>query len=112
MNADAATVSQVEIVEISDFQRNFNKIKYTNWAKSSLITCNKFFAESKTSLESLRQFPGVLQVFLKYNTPLPSSAPVKRLFSLAGHIHAPKRSKLSDAMFSNLVFLKGNPTFM
>lgn len=68
----------------------------------------KFLSDESTSTKSLEQYPGVRQVFVKYNTPLPSSAPVERLFSYAGHIHSPKRNRLSDKMFSQLVFLKGN----
>ena len=49
---------------------------------------------------------------MKYNTPLPSSAPVERLFSFAGHIFAPKRGKMSDKMFEGLIFLKGNSSYM
>ena len=49
-----------------------------------------------------------LSVFLKYNTPLPSSAAVERIFSTAGDIIRPKRSCLSASNFEELVFLKGN----
>ena len=49
-----------------------------------------------------------VSVFLKYNTPLPSSAAVERIFSTAGDIIRPKRSCLSASNFEELVFLKGN----
>ena len=71
----------------------------------------KYLQDGSHALSSLEQYPGVRLVFRKYNTPLPSSAPVERLFSLAGHIHASKRNRLSDQMFSQLVFLKGNSNF-
>jgi len=48
-------------------------------------------------------------LFLKYNTPIPSSAAVERLFSLGKDILRPKRSRLSAGPnFEKLVFLKGN----
>ena len=49
-----------------------------------------------------------IQVFLKYNTSLPSSAAVERIFSTAGDIIRPKRSSLSSSNFEELVFWKGN----
>jgi hypothetical protein len=48
------------------------------------------------------------EVFVKYNTPLPSSAAVERLFSEGSDILRPKRSCLTADNFEKLVFLKGN----
>lgn len=49
------------------------------------------------------------QSFIRtYNAGLPASAAVERLFSHAGLICTPKRSKLSDENFSLLLFLKFN----
>lgn len=90
-----------------DYELSVSDVTLNN-EDSTEMEVLQYFGETQSSLDSLRKFPGVLQVFLKYNTPLPSSAPVERLFSLAGHIHAPKRSRLSDEMFNHLVFLKGN----
>ena len=50
----------------------------------------------------------IKQIFIKLNTLLPSSAPVERLFSYAGQINNPKRGRLSDLNFRNLVILKSN----
>ena len=49
-----------------------------------------------------------VDLFLRYNTPLPSSASVERLFSYGSDIMRPKRSALSSPNFEKLVFLKGN----
>ena len=49
-----------------------------------------------------------LDLFKKYNTPLPSSAAVERLFSSAGDILRAKRSSLSNIHFEQLVFVRGN----
>jgi len=50
----------------------------------------------------------VKQVFIRYNTPVPSSTPVERLFSIAGLVRSAKRNRLSDCMFETLVLLKAN----
>ena len=44
----------------------------------------------------------------QYNTTLPSSAAVERLFSLGKDISKPKRCGLSNEHFEILAFLKGN----
>jgi hypothetical protein len=47
-------------------------------------------------------------LYLKTNTPLPSSAPVERLFSLAGRLFVPLRANLGDEHFQMLIFLRAN----
>ena len=47
-------------------------------------------------------------LFIKYNTALPSSAAVERLFSLGKDVLRPKRAGLTDNHFQMLVSLKGN----
>ncbi|KYN28703.1 hypothetical protein ALC57_01869 [Trachymyrmex cornetzi] len=47
-------------------------------------------------------------IFVKYNTVLPSSAPVERLFSYATMTNHPKSHKLTDEMFEKRVVLKTN----
>ena len=72
----------------------------------------RYIGDNRISISSLEDYPRIRRVFMKYNTPLPSSAPVERLFSFAGHVFAPKRGNLSDKMFEELIFLKGNSSYM
>ena len=68
--------------------------------------------KNQTSL-SWSHFPTVhreawIDLFIRYNTPLPSSAAVERMFSTGGDILRAKRSSLAGYRFEHLVFLKGN----
>jgi len=52
--------------------------------------------------------PVMMKLFTKFNTVIPSSAAVERLFSIGKDILSAKRATLSDAKFEKLTFLKGN----
>ncbi|KAG0726041.1 hypothetical protein GWK47_037384 [Chionoecetes opilio] len=59
------------------------------------------------------QFPSMhrekwISLFIKYNTALPSSAAVERMFSTAGDVLRPKRASMTSDRFEKLVFTKGN----
>ena len=49
----------------------------------------------------------LMNLFIQYNTALPSSAAVERLFSVGKDVLKPKRSGLTDEHFEMLFFLKG-----
>ena len=65
-----------------------------------------YLADEDTDLSTLHRYPHVKQVFLKYNTTLPSSAAVERLFSFASLVLTARRGSLSDEIFAKLTLLK------
>lgn len=59
-----------------------------------------------TDLKYLNNYPLVKKIFLKYNTILPSSAPVERLFTYATLLDLPKFNRLEDDKFEKRILLK------
>ena len=75
----------------------------TTWLKQN---ASKNFGD-----EAFNNQASLVNIFLKYNTPLPSSGSVERMFSIAKDIVRSKRNRLSDNVFNTLMFLKGNHHF-
>ena len=63
------------------------------------LEITKYFLDKRRDLHILKEYPLIRRVFLRYNTPMPSSVSVERLFSYASMINLPKSNKLSDSTF-------------
>lgn len=81
---------------------------FSQQASTAQSELELYLADERKSLDTLHKFPLVKEVFLKFNTGIPSSAPVERLFSLGGQIMTPRRNRLSDEHFEMLVLLRAN----
>ena len=67
-----------------------------------------YLADPDRCLTMLNKYPLVKAVFIQYNTSLPSSVAVQRLFSVAGQIATAKQNQLSNSNFEKLLLLKTN----
>jgi len=70
------------------------------------------FLRTAKSLECFSKFSKVKRLFMKFNTTIPSSAPVKRLFSLGNLVFNPRRNRLNDEKFQQLLLLRYNKDFV
>ena len=70
-----------------------------------------YINSKNTNLDMLNNYPIIKMLFIKYNSILPSSAPVERMFSIATNINKPKLNKLKYTNFTLLVLLKANSLY-
>ena len=98
----------VEIVEVSenDFFPWSNKSSLNVSIENEIST---YLSKSPNKLLlSLSETPSIKKVFIKYNTPLPSSASVERVFSVGSAVFTKKRGRMSDDNFEKVMLLKCN----
>ena len=86
------------LLELPDKKSGMNQIEQFLRESSPL----KHFDLSVFSNDTIKD------LFIKFNTPIPSSAAVERLFSTGKDISKPKRSRLTDKNFEMPLFLRKN----
>ena len=105
--ASVPTTSHSSIVESDFFAFEGDQETYTYSIEQEVVD----YLRSGYEVETVNKFSNIRKIFLKYNTPTPSSAPVERLFSLGGLVLTPKRNRLSDMRFERLVLMRYNHSF-
>lgn len=106
---DAGTTGNAAVGGDPEDDENFFTFETTQMTSSSAEEeVQRYLQDPDKSLASLKMYPMIRDLFLKYNTTLPSSAPVERLFSQGGLIFTPHRNKMTDKNFEQALLLRYN----
>ncbi len=121
-NGDAGTSAETEVTGAvhcphPDYFRSITVAAPTARGRRNLIDVNAFnivktwtetTSSDKLEDSDFQREPSLIDLFIEFNTPVPSSAGVERLFSQAGDILRPKRCSLKEDRFHQLMFMRGN----
>ena len=77
-------------------------------ASPAEIQLNKYSKETRMDYDLLNNYPAVKEIFLRTNTPLPSSAPAERLFSFATMYDILKYNRYTNENFDMRILSKAN----
>ena len=81
---------------------------FANAEATSTAQVDYFLRDQDTNIQMRNRYPQIRSLFIKYNTTIPTSAPVKRLFSQAAFILTARRNRLADALLEMLILLEMN----
>lgn len=84
------------------------KLESTELRNSNLANLQalSFLNSKNKDLHIFNEFPTIIEVFFKYNTTIPSSAAIERLFSKAVQVLTPSCSRLGDDTFKMILCCK------
>lgn len=71
----------------------------------------QYLNDNNKELSTLKNHPIIKKLFICYNSCIPSSAPVERLFSTAAFILTKRCNPMTDTLFEKMLLLKMNRHF-
>ena len=111
-NEDGVVQRRAEQDEASQTKDHFNDFPPDDESTSTNTVEVEYYFSATKELNCLHMYPIIKPLFLKYNTTLPSSVPVDRLFSLGNLVLTPRRNRLNDARFEKLLLMCFNKHFL
>jgi len=108
VTSESEPVSHTSDDDFFDFEQS-PATQHPSAASKVTMECLRYLEEPcSDSLEVLHKYPSVKSLFCKLNATVPSSAPVERLFSTGSLVCTPRRNRLTDRRFEQLLLLKTN----
>ncbi|XP_067216540.1 uncharacterized protein [Linepithema humile] len=83
----------------------------TKEVESAQEELHRFLKSNNCNISMLNDYTAIKKLFIKYNTALPSSASVERMFSVGGSVRTPQRGHLHDDIIEYQILLKINKHF-
>ena len=115
MNAELSSVTaEVAVPTVSDdedYGYNETASDVTQWRGIVATEASSYLADPDRCLAVLHEYLLVKSAFIHFNTMIPSSATVERLFSsVGGQTETARWNRLSDTNFEKLLLLRANTT--
>lgn len=76
--------------------------------QSSELKMNQYLNDPNQKIDMLHKYPEIKKIFIKYNTPIPSSSPVQQLSSFATMKCLTRSHNLDTKYFETRILLRGN----
>lgn len=105
-NENSPKLNKSDDYDFFTFQR-----QSTSTSESEEEELNRFLKLKRSDIELLQDFPKLKKKFIKFNTALPSSASVERLFSIGNTVLSPSRGHLNDDIMEYQLLLKVNKKY-
>lgn len=105
-----------EVMEVQDDDDDefYGLVRQTRRPTTAASIVNEallYLENEDRRLSLLQQFPTIKKMFIKFNTPLPSSATIERIFNYGGMIDDNKRARIVPKNLENNIILKSNRIF-
>lgn len=96
-----------------DFYSTSRRIPNIHASMEPIIIINEYLSQKcqKNMMllaTALENFPVIRKMFIDFNTTIPSSAPVERLFSKALIVFTPRRNRILSSTFEKVLLYKHN----
>ncbi|XP_033028623.1 deoxyribonuclease-1-like 1 isoform X1 [Lacerta agilis] len=105
--------SQAAAMKAADDFYGFDDQGVAAAAESALRNIGvQFLNDPSHELRQLKRYPAIAKLFIKFNTTLPNSAPVEKLFCHNGQILGPKMASLQDDVLEMMMLLQKNSQFL
>ncbi|XP_067208348.1 uncharacterized protein [Linepithema humile] len=83
----------------------------TKEVESAQEELHRFLKSNNCNISMLNDYTAIKKLFIKYNTALPSSAFVERMFNVSGSVITPQRGHRHDDIIEYQILLKINKHF-